>query len=336
MKESEEQWRLLAENINEGIILADCLGKVFFWNKGAENIFRYRASEVMGNPLPFIMPEGQRPAFQEKIDLAISGGKIAPEGKWQEVVGLRKDWSKFPLEMCLTTWNLRGKALFICLARDITERKRMEDGIKGSLREKERLLEDIQRQVENNLRAIYSLIDLQFEYLRDNKAITMLKESRERIRSISLMHEKLNQDKVLARVDLATYFRNLAHRLFEAFSPDRDLIGLKLDIEEVFLDIRTAIPCGLIASELISNSLKYAFPAGRAGEVAVEFHRKTGPIGQYSLAILDNGVGFPKDLDFRKAKSLGLQIVTDLVSQLPGQIRLDRRGGTKFTITFPA
>jgi two-component sensor histidine kinase len=211
----------------------------------------------------------------------------------------------------------------------------MEDGIKVSLREKERLLQDIQKQVENNLRAIYSLIDLQFEYLKDKKAITMLKESRERIRSISLMHDKLHQDKVLARVDFATYLRNLANRLFEAFGPERELIGLRLDLEEVFLDIRMAIPCGLIASELISNSLKYAFPGGRRGEVAVEFHRRIDAEGQYSLILGDNGIGFPKELDFRKAKSLGLQIVTDLVAQLPGQIRVDRRGGTKFTITFP-
>jgi len=336
MRDSEEQWRLLAENMSEGIILADCIGKIFFWNKGAESIFHYRASEAIGQPLHFILPEGQRASLQEKIELATSSGKPAPGGKWEEVVGLRKDWSKFPLEICLTTWVLRGKALFICLVRDISERKRTEDGIKASLREKERLLVDIQEQVQNNLRAIYSLIDLQFEYLKDKKAITMLKENRERIRSISLMHEKLNQDKVLARIDFATYLRNVAHRLFEALSPDPSAIEFKLDLDEVFLDIRTAIPCGLIASELISNSLKYAFPGARKGEVCVEFHRPTGAEIQYSLIVKDDGVGLPKEVDFRKAKSMGFQIVTDLVAQLPGKIKLDRRGGTKFMITFPA
>jgi PAS domain S-box-containing protein len=334
LKDSEEQWRLLADNIHEGIILGDCAGKIFFWNKGAEHIFGWRPSEAIGRPISFIMPEGARAVIQNKIDRTIAGEKVHWSREWEEDVGLRSDWSKFPLEISLAPWVFKGKAFFICLVRDITERKKREDGISASLREKARLLSDVQKHVESNLQAIYSLIDLQFEYLRDKKAVNVLKESRERIRSISLIHEKLHPGKVPARVDFATYLRNLMHRLLEAFRVDSDRVDLKLDVEETFLDIGAAIPCGLIASELTSNAIKYAFPGGRRGEIRVEFHRNPEADQGYLLVVRDNGIGLPREIDFRKAKSMGLQIVNDLVTQLHGEIKLARRGGTKFTVSF--
>ncbi len=332
LRDSEEQWRLLAENLKDGIILGDCDGKIFFWNKGAEDIFGYKASEAMGQLLTFILPESHRQVYLKQFDRFFLTGKSEALGKWTEVVGLRKNWSKFPLELCLAPWQIKDKVIFICLVRDITDRKKTEDGIIASLREKDRLLEEVREQIKNNLQAIYSLLDFQFEYLKGKQALSMLKESRARLKSIALMHEKLCNSKALARVDFATYIQNLTNRLFEAFEADRDRIRLKLSIQPAFLDIKTATVCGLITSELVANSLKYAFPGGRKGDVAIDFYQEDEH--QCVLTVKDNGVGFPENLDFRTAKSLGLQIVNDLVSQLRGEIKLDRRGGTKFKISF--
>jgi PAS domain S-box-containing protein len=332
LRDSEQQWRLLAENLKDGIILGDCDGKIFFWNKGAEDIFGYKASEAMGQPLTFILPESHRQAYLKQLEQFFLTGRSGDLGKWTEIVGLRKDWSKFPLELCLAPWQIKDKVIFICLVRDITDRKKTEDGIIASLREKDRLLEEVREQIKNNLQAIYSLLDFQFEYLKGKQALSMLKESRARLKSIALMHEKLCSSKALARVDFATYIQNLANRLFEAFDADPDQIKLKINIQPAFLDIKTATACGLITSELVANSLKYAFPGERRGEVAVDFYQKGE--NRCALTVRDNGVGFPENLDFRAAKSLGLQIVNDLVCQLGGEIKLDRKGGTKFIISF--
>jgi PAS domain S-box-containing protein len=332
LQDSEEYWRFLAENIDAGIILGDCTGKIFFWNKGAENIFLYGASEAIGKSLTFIMPEIYREEYRKGIEQFLLTERPEVIPRKAEIVGLRKNWSKFPLGFSLTPSEVKGKIFFIGIARDLTEQKRAEDGMKASLREKERILQEIQRQVQNNLQAIYSLIGLQFELLKEKQVLNMLKESRKRIQSIALMAEKLNQAKGLGKIDFANYIRNLAGRLFQSYEVDPDQVHLELDVENAFLDVKTAITCGMIASELISNSLKYAFPGGRKGGVNIDFHQEQER--KYRLSVRDNGVGLPKDIDFRKPKSMGLQVVNDLVSQLEGEIKLDRRGGTRFQVWF--
>lgn len=332
LRDSEEQWKQLAVNLHEGIVLGDCERKIFFWNKGAEDIFGYKPSEAIGQSLNFILAESSRPALDKQFESYLATGKSEVMGKWQEVVGLRKDWSKFPLELYFAPWEAKGKVIFICLVRDITERKRNEDGIMASLKEKDRLLEEIRNQIKNNLQAIYSLIDLQFEYLKGKQALSMLKEGRDRLKSIALMHEKLCGSKALARIDFATYIRNLSTRLFEVFEADPDQVKLRINVDPVFLDVKTATACGLITSELVSNSLKYAFPGERKGQVTIDFHREDDK--KFILVIQDNGIGLPENVDFRSAKSLGFEIVNDLVSKLNGQIKLIKKGGTKFKITF--
>lgn len=333
LRESEEKWRQLAENIRAGIILADDRGYIFFWNRGASDIFGRQPSEAVGQPLTFILPENARGALRKEIEVYALTGKSSLGNEWIEVVGLRRDWSKFPFELCLTPWSVHGNSIWVCLARDITERKRTEDGIKASLREKERLLEEVQGQVKNNLQAVFSLVDLQFEYLKGRAAASSTRDSGERIQSIVRLHERLSPGDTPLRINFAGYMRSLSERLFEAFEADPRRIGLRLDIDPVDIDIKTAMACGLITSELVSNSLKYAFPDKRAGEIVVEFRTQTG--GRFALAVRDNGVGLQADIDPRFPKSPGWQIVNDLVVQLGGKMRVGRMGGTKFAFSFP-
>ena len=331
-REKEEKYRFLLENISEGIIAGESRGRVIFWNRGAEAIFGYSADEAVGKPLTFVMPEEFRRGYQRRIKRVISAGKSEIIGRRFEVFGLRKNGSEFPLELSVNSWKMGEDVFFTCIACDITKRKKADDKIRSSLKEKELLLREIRHRVKNNLAVIYSLLNLQSKYIKDKHALTMFIESRNRVRSIALINEDLHLLKGRERIDFANYIRNLVARLFHSYAVDTNLIKLKLDLDDIFLDIKTAVPCGLIISELVSNCLKYAFKERKEGEIRVDFHRDKH--NKFALVVSDSGVGFPEDLDFRSTESLGLQIATDLVEQLKGTIELDRRGGTKFKISF--
>jgi len=212
------------------------------------------------------------------------------------------------------------------------QRLQTEDQIKASLKEKEVLLREIHHRVKNNLQIISSLLNLQSRYVKDKQVLHVFKESQNRIRSMGLIHERLYQSKDLARIDFTEYIGGLVANLFHSYRANSDLITLETSIEEVFLGVDTAIPCGLIIDELVSNSLKYAFTEGRKGRIQIDLH--SDKEGEFTLIVSDDGVGLPRDLDFRKTESLGLQLVCTLVDQLEGTIELDRSGGSTFKINF--
>jgi two-component sensor histidine kinase len=185
--------------------------------------------------------------------------------------------------------------------------------------------------VKNNLMIISNLLYLQSSYIKDKESQDIFKESQNRARSMALIHERLYHSADLKRMDFGDYIRSLSTELLHTYEVDPGLIKLKINVEDIFLDINTAIPLGLIVNELVTNSLKHAFPEGNSGEINVDFH----PIDDYyEFTVKDNGVGFPEDIDYQNTESLGLQIVTSLTDQIDGEITLDRNNGTKFKITF--
>jgi PAS domain S-box-containing protein len=216
--------------------------------------------------------------------------------------------------------------------RDITQHKRAEDRLQSSLQEKEVLLREVHHRVKNNLQVIQSLISLQSRRIKDERALEMYKESQRRIRSMALIHERLYQSADLSRIEFADYLRSLVAHLFHSMIPDTGRVDLKMDLEPVQLDVNTAIPCGLIVSELVSNALKHAFPGQRRGTVTVSFRR--GDRGELRLAVQDDGVGLEDGFDIRKAETLGLQIVVTLVSQLDGRLDVSREKGASFRVEF--
>ena len=233
-----------------------------------------------------------------------------------------------------------GRPLFIQgVAYDITESKRAEqvvrasaEQLKASLEEKEVLLKEIHHRVKNNLQVISSLLKLQATHVEDPSALEMFNESRNRIQSMALVHEKLYQSANLSRVDFAEYARSLSALLIRSYGAKAAQITLKTEIEDVSLSVDVSVPLGLIINELVSNCLKYAFPAGRGGEVRIEIHRIEQ--NQIQLLVADNGVGFPADFDFRKTETLGMQLVRTLTGQIGGSIELRTDSGTEFRISF--
>ena len=148
---------------------------------------------------------------------------------------------------------------------------------------------------------------------------------------MALIHERLYQSTDLKRIDFGEYITSLSNELFHTYAADSGFIKLKINAENIFLDINTAIPLGLIANELVTNSLKYAFPDNTEGKHCIDFH----PLDDlYEFTVNDNGIGFPEELDYKNTESLGLQLVTNLAEQIDGEIELDRTKGTKFKIKF--
>ncbi|MBM4240901.1 MAG: PAS domain S-box protein [Euryarchaeota archaeon] len=214
---------------------------------------------------------------------------------------------------------------------DITDRKQAEDKIKASLKEKEVLLREIHHRVKNNMQIISTLLSLQSEQIKDKRMIEFNKESQTRIQSMALIHENLYQSEDLARINFSEYVNNLIEELFHSYGVNPDIIEPNISVEDVTLNIETAIPCGLIINELISNSLKYAFPGGMSGEIILELH--SDDKNRFTLTVSDNGVGFPEDIDFKTSKTLGMQLIYNLTRQLDGKIQVEKDKKI-FRITF--
>ncbi len=218
------------------------------------------------------------------------------------------------------------------LKKEIIAHEKAEAKLQDSLDEKDILVKEIHHRVKNNLITISSLLNLQSHYITDKKTLNIFKESQNRAKSMAMIHERLYRTEIGRKIEFGEYLRSLATELFHTYTLDPE-IKLNLELDNVKVDVNSAIPLGLIVNELITNSFKYAFPEGK-GELTIKFKRLDDSKDDFELAVSDNGVGFPEGVDFRKVDSLGLLLVNNLINQLDGTIELDQSQGTKFTIRF--
>lgn len=221
--------------------------------------------------------------------------------------------------------------MVLMLTEDITPIKSANEKLKASLDEKEVLLREIHHRVKNNLQIISSLIDFQTDAVKDEKALTAFRDSQNRVQSMARIHEHFYQSQDLASINMAEYIEDLATHLLQVYGAFH--VHPIFDFKDVILDIDMAIPCGLIVNELISNSMKYAFPTGKPGELHLVMKPRDDTI---FLQIWDNGVGLPPNLDLENPSTLGLQLVTILTQQLSGTLEIRSDAGTSFTIVFPS
>lgn len=219
----------------------------------------------------------------------------------------------------------------VSIGIDITDRQHARDRLEASLREKEMLLKEIHHRVKNNLQVVSSLLDLQAQQISDPHIQGVFRESKNRVKSIALIHEKLYSSINLEQVNLPEYIDSIMHQIFRTYAVDPDKITWQIYIDRVSLNIDTAIPCGLIINELVSNALKYAFPDRRQGTVTIAF---TAVNEEFHLQVSNDGVKSPESIDWRSPPNLGLQLVKGLVRQIKGKIEIDRSRGTAFKIIF--
>ncbi|MBI5687994.1 MAG: PAS domain S-box protein [Verrucomicrobia bacterium] len=339
LRESEQRFRVLVHGVKDyAIYMLDPEGRVMNWTEAAEATTGYQTEEIVGQDFSrFFTPEDRE---RGKPAEALRGA--AEAGRWEEESWrVRKDGSRLYVSTVLTALHDEQGRLtgFATVTRDITERKRVEEmkrkeeQMAEALRREVLLRREIHHRVKNSLQIVSSLLFLHAQSIGDPRLEEILNESRSRVTSIALIHEKLYRAGNATKIDFADYIQDLVRDVFQALRINRAMIAPRIETQPVLVGVDVAVPCGLIVTELVSNALRHAFPGARTGEVAVELH----PNGHdtLTLRVSDNGQGMPKDFDWQHTRTLGLQLVNDLARQLDGNIKFESGPGTAVTITFP-
>ncbi len=341
MKEYEQGLSEIIEFLPDATFVIDGFSRVIAWNRAIEEMTGVKADEMLGKgnyayAVPFY--NKRKPVL---IDLVLNYDKEVGE----DYDFIRREGNAFLAEINVflkgdyhilgvkavplydNNYNIKGAIESI---RDITEAKKAQEKITRTLEEKNILLKEIHHRVKNNLQIISSLLSLQEVYVQeDAKALSVLRESRNRVLSMATIHEMLYQSEDISGINFSHYIEKLTSTLFNSY---HNTNIPKINVDQIYLNIETSIPLGLIINELVSNSLKYAFPDNKTGVVSVDLHSHSE---MYELVISDDGIGFPENLDFRNVEStLGLKLINSLVNQLDGSIELDSSHGTKYTIRF--
>lgn len=331
LRESEKFLDNVVENIPNMIFVknADDLSfkKV---NKIGELYFGHPRDDLVGKSDYDFFPKNEADFFTQKDREVLQRGKLLdiPE----ETIDTRDLGQRLLHTKKIPLLDEEGNPQYLLgIAEDITELKQTENELKKSLRMKEALLSEIHHRVKNNMQIISSLLNLQTGYVHEDETRSVLLDSQSRVKSMAMIHEKLYVADDLSHVNFKEYAEKLVLDIFYTYGIQIGTIEPILNLEDIELNMETAIPLGLILNELIINSLKYAFPGDKTGSITAQLRAING---KFILTVADDGIGFPEDIDFETIDSLGLQLVKNLVSQIDGEITLDKSHGTEFKITF--
>lgn len=330
-KKSEQ----ILSSTNEGIFGMDLKNNCTFINKSAVDLIGYNPRTVKEKNIheiihDSIINESIKKEEQCPICIALKTKKSYVNDNY---IFRSSGKESFPVQYSSNPIIEHGKVKGAVITfQDITERKNSEKLIKDSLKEKDILIKEIHHRVKNNMQIISSMLNLQSNSIDDVRAIRSLKDSQNRIQSMAIIHEKLYRSGDLSGIKLDGYIKDLVEHL-ETSHKVHGNIKIKQKIDDVFLGIDSAITIGLIINELVSNIFKHAFNKSMQGEVEISFQRRNETPSV--LRIKDNGMGFPKEINFEQTESLGLQLVNTLVKQLDGNIKLNRDSGTEFIISLP-
>ena len=343
LSESEEKYRNIVETANEGICLINIGAIVTYANRKAAEMLGYTLEEMIGRSAWDLISEECKPLTKLNMEKRYQGVNESYELKLK-----RKDGSPIWVNMSARA-NLSSDGKFmgsLSMFTDITMRKEAEDALANieNARQKE-----IHHRIKNNLQVISSLLDLQTEQfkgrknIKDSEVLDAFRESQDRVIAMALIHEELHKGGENNSLNFSQYIEKLADNLFLTYRLGNAGTSLDTDVEkDIFFDIDTSVPLGIITNELVSNSIKYAFVDRDKGEIRIGLHREENgeyksngcKSANYVLIISDNGVGIPEDIKIEELESLGLQLVTSLVDQLDGKLELKRDNGTEFTIKF--
>ncbi|WP_333318127.1 PAS domain S-box protein [Microcoleus sp. B4-C1] len=332
IRESEERFRQLAENIQDSVWLMSAeFTDLLYLSPAYEQIWGRSREELYADPLKmmeWVHPE-DKILLEEAMGRVLQGESTNTEYR----IFLPDGTIRWVCDRAFPIYDESGKIYRIAgICEDISDRKLTDARIQAALREKEVLLKEIHHRVKNNMQVISSLLQLQAQYIEDEATLTLFEESQTRIHSMALIHEQLYQSEHLDRIALSPYVENLVANLYQSFGCGNTSIKFNLKVDPIYLNIETAIPCGLIINELVSNSLKYAFISSLAGEISINFHEINN--SQFHLTIQDNGRGFTANFDWENTETLGLRLVKMLAYQLEASIAIDSQRGTCYSLIF--
>jgi PAS domain S-box-containing protein len=339
----ERSGRVIAEAVAEGCspLLDRCFGAEVFPAQNYQLYLQGRICALSELDNPSIAPCMVQ--FMKEIE--VRAKLVVPIVQHSKLWGLLiahqcdepREWQEWEMNLFQQLVNqlaiaIQQSLLYQQLQAELSDRFQAEANLKNSLKEKEILLKEIHHRVKNNLCVVASLLELQSNTVADPQTAKMFEESQNRLYSMALIHEKLYRSTNLAQINFGEYLEDLVSNLFHSYNISDNRIQLQVLAEQISLNIETATPCGLIANELVSNTLKHAFPHGTSGTVSVECYQ-TGD-REIHLIVKDNGIGFPENIDFRKTNSMGFQVVCTLTEQLEGTIEMSRQIGTAFHLVF--
>jgi PAS domain S-box-containing protein len=328
LRESKEQYRILAESSQDMIYVVGLDDKIRYVNGFAARGLGKQPEEIIGRPRSGLFPPDVADRQKLRLDKIFEAG-LPNHTEDFMTIGGKDIWQDTYLIPLKTDDNETYAVLGI--SRDITERKRTEEMLKASLAEKELLLKEVHHRVKNNLQVISALLYLQSLNFTEDKIIKAFRDGQDRIKSIALIHESLYKSKSLGKVDFNEYMKQLISQLSLSYGNLSGKVNFKVNADGVFLNINTAIPCGMIINELISNSLKHAFPDGRSGEISIDLRSEDDG---FKLVVSDDGIGFNEEQNIKHSTTLGIQLVDTLVKQIDGYMSLDTTGGTRYEIHF--
>jgi PAS domain S-box-containing protein len=324
---SEEKYSSVVENSNDAIIIHQ-QGIIKFANQPTQQITGFSVGELIGkNIMDFVHPDYRELILKYHANRL--SGKDIPN--LYEIDIVKKDKTIIPVEVNATLINFGGQKSGLVFFRDIQKRKQAERKIKTSLKEKEILLKEIHHRVKNNLQVLASLLNIQSAQMNNEEVREIFRKNIQRISSIAQVHEKLYVSKNFASINFKEYIETVSAELFNSYRIESQ-IDLETDLEDISLGLDDAIPCGLIINELITNSLKYAFPNKEKGKIKISLKKETDDL--FQLIVQDNGIGVPEGFDFEQTKSFGLHLVKILSEQINGEATLENKNGTIGKINF--
>ncbi len=329
LQESEEKYRMIVENAHDGIEITQNDKIIFFNNQFAE-MLGYSKEELKNVEFSSIFTKQAIDELHERYQKRGKDNKKLPP--YYETTFQKKDGTSINVGIKYEIINYKGKPATFAIIRDITEQKKAQRQIQRDLEIKETLLKEIHHRVKNNLQVVVSLLNLQSRKLHSKESIRALQVAVRRIYSMALIHEKLYQSKDYSRINFSEYIKNLCSELMYAFSDKRAKIDINLNIEDIVLGIDSAIPCGLLLNEILTNAIKHAFPENNGGRIDVTF--KQNDDQSYQLTVKDNGVGISEDVNLEKTDSLGMHLIGSLASQINGNVNIEQNNGTIITINF--
>jgi PAS domain S-box-containing protein len=321
-----EKLSLVASRTDNAVLIAGTDGIVEWVNDGFIRLFGIAKERVIGRKLSDINVysnvEGQLKEAVNHQHSRIFESNVT-------TFNSKNVWISSTLTPIYDEYGALKK--FVMVDADITDGKKMQQQIEASLKEKDVLLKEIHHRVKNNLQIIISLLNLQTGYIKDEVTLKAVKDGQSRVRSMALVHEKFYQSDTVTEIDFGEYIRKLCQFLYQSYGDKTDRIDVVIKGEHIGLDMDTAMPCGLLVNEIVSNAYKYAFPGQNKGTILIELEKLNG---RMRLHIADDGVGVPEELDFEQSDSLGMQLIQALTSQLDGELKVSRENGTSFEISF--
>lgn len=330
---SQEMVRLAVEAAPNGMVMTNSTGLITLVNSQIETLFGYSREELIGMPIDVLVPLRFR-ENHPKVRKSYSHNPISRTmGKGRDLFALHKDGREFPVEIGLNPLHTDLGTMILASVVDITERKKSEEKLKSSLREKEILLSEIHHRVKNNLQIIDSLIGMQSENVTNKQVLSAFQESQNRVRSIAMIHQILYESQDFSKVEIEHVMQILVENLTQSYGIGEDQVKINLDVASVHLPIDKSIPLGLIVNELISNILKHAFPRGKKGALFLKVRQNDSQ--EIEFVVEDNGIGIDENINLETTTSLGLSLVQTLVDQLGGTLDIHRSNPTRFSIVFP-